>query len=98
MRNHDFNEMTELVCSNFFQLNVNSCFVNVFLVPLFLQVFTAIRNMAHQHRELYLLLDDVEQLRRYAHSGISKHNALDDAVGKARAKSRHWEQKAKEGT
>ena len=67
-------------------------------MPPFLQAATAIRNIACQHRELYLLLDDGEQLRCYTHSIVSKHNALDDALGKARAKSRHWEWKAKEGT
>ena len=61
-------------------------------------VVTAIRNMALQYMELYLRLDDAEQLRRYAQSTVSKHNALDDALGKAKAKSRYWEQKAKEGT
>ena len=66
-------------------------------MPPFLQVVTAIRNIARRHRELYLLLNDGEQLRRYTHSIVSKHNALDDALGKARAKSRHWEWKAKEG-
>ena len=52
--------------------------------------------MACQHSELYLRLDDAEQLRRYAQFVVSKHNTLDDALGKARAKSRYWEQKAKE--
>ena len=56
-----------------------------------LQAVSAIRNMVCQHRELYLRLDDVEQLRLYAQSAISKHNSLDDALGKARAKSRYWE-------
>ena len=31
-------------------------------------------------------------------STVSKHNSLDDALGKAKAKFRYWEQKAKEGT
>ena len=52
--------------------------------------------MARQHSELYLRLKDAEQLRRYAQSTVSKHNTLDDGLGKARAKSRYWEQKAKE--
>ena len=51
-----------------------------------------------QHRELHLRLDDAEKLRRYAQSATSKHKALDDALGKARARSKYWEQKAKEGT
>ena len=31
-------------------------------------------------------------------STVSKHNSLDDGLGKAKAKSRYWERKAKEGT
>ena len=50
-----------------------------------------------QHRELYLRLDDAEQLPCYAQSAVSKHNALGEALRKARAKSRYWERKAKEG-
>ena len=49
--------------------------------------------MARQHRELYFRLDNAEQLRRYAQS--SKYNALDDALGNVRAKSKHWERKTK---
>ena len=104
IRNHDFNETVEPVCSdlspNFVFLNENSCvviFFNASSLPLLLQAVTATRNMAHQHREPYLRLDDVEQLQRYAQSTISKHNALNDALGKARAKSQYWEREAKKG-
>ena len=54
--------------------------------------------MACQHRELHLWLDDAEKLQRYAGFAVSKHNSLDDALEKARAKSRYWERKAKEDT
>ena len=67
-------------------------------MPPLLQAVTIIQNMAHQHRELHLRLDDTEQLRRYARSAVSKHNSLDDALGKARVMSRYWDRKAKEGT
>ena len=53
--------------------------------------------MACQHRELYLRLDDVEKLQRYAQSATSKHQALEDGLGKAKARSKHWEREAKEG-
>ena len=49
------------------------------------------------HRKLHLWLDDAKQLRHYAQSAVSKHNALEDTLGKARAKSRYWERKGKEG-
>ena len=49
--------------------------------------------MARQHKELHLRLDDVKKLRRYAQSAASKHHALE----KAKARSKHWEQKAKKG-
>ena len=97
MRNHDFNEAAEpppppppppLI---FFSPNASS-------LPPLLQAVTTIRNIARQHRKLYLRLDDVEQLRHYAQSAVSKNNSLDDTLSKARAKSRHWEHKAKEGT
>ena len=67
-------------------------------MPHLLQAVTVIRNMERQHRELYIWLDDVEQLRCYAQSFVSNHNSLDDALGKAKAKSRYWERKVKEGT
>ena len=43
-------------------------------------------------------MNDAEQLRRYAQFAVSRHNALDDTLSKARAKSRYWERKANEGT
>ena len=57
----------------------------------------AIRNMARQHREFQSRLDDAEKLRLYAHSVVSKHQALGDSLFKAKSKSRHWEQEAKVG-
>ena len=53
--------------------------------------------MAHQHRELHLQLDDAEKLRRYAWYAASKHQALEDGLAKVKGRSKHWEQKAKEG-
>ena len=53
--------------------------------------------MVRQHRELHLQLEDVEKLRRYAQSVVSKHHALDDALDKAKSRSKHWEQKAMVG-
>ena len=47
--------------------------------------------------ELHLWLDDVEKLRRYAQFAASKNYALEDGLGKAKARSKHWERKAKEG-
>ena len=58
---------------------------------------TAIRNMARQHRELQSWLDDTEKLRLYARSAISKHQALDASLSKAKSKSKHWEMEAKVG-
>ena len=42
-----------------------------------------------QHREIYLQLDDAEKLRRYAQSTSSKHHALEDALDKTKARSKH---------
>ena len=53
--------------------------------------------MAHQHRELHLRMEDAEKLQLYAQSAVSKHHALDDALVKAKARSKHWEQQAKAG-
>ena len=53
--------------------------------------------MACQHRELHLRLDDAEKLQRYAQSATSKHHALEDALDKTKARSKHWERKVKEG-
>ena len=66
MRNHDFNEMVGLVCSDFFSFERESLCQRVFLMPSLLQAVTTIQNMARQHKELYLRLDDAEQLRCYA--------------------------------
>ena len=53
--------------------------------------------MAFQHRELHYRLKDAKKLWFYARSTASKHHALEDGLGKAKAKSKHWKQKAKEG-
>ena len=45
--------------------------------------------MARQHRELYLQLEDAKKLRHYAKSAASKHHALEDALDKVKAKSKH---------
>ena len=67
------------------------------LTLLFLQAVTAIQNMACQHRELHLRLEDAQKLRLYAQSIVSKQHALDDTVVMTKAKSKHWEQEAKAG-
>ena len=59
-----------------------------------LQVVTA---MARQHKEFHAPLDDVEKLRLYAQSTISKHQALNASLAKARFWSKHWEREAKAG-
>ena len=51
--------------------------------------------MARQHRELHIRLDDAEKLRLYAQSTVSKHQALDASLVKAKARSKHWEREAK---
>ena len=53
--------------------------------------------MARQHRELHLSLEDAEKLQLYAQSVVSKHHALDDALVKAKARSKHWKWEAKAG-
>ena len=53
--------------------------------------------MAGEHRELFLQLEDAKKLWRYAQSAVSKHHALDDALNKAKARSKSWERKAKAG-
>ena len=58
---------------------------------------TAIRNMARLHREFQSWLDDVERLRLYAQSSLSKHQALDSSLAKAKSKSKRWKQEAKAG-
>ena len=52
--------------------------------------------MARQHGELHHRLEDAKKLRLYARSAASKHDTLEDGLGKAKAKS-YWERKAKEG-
>ena len=42
-------------------------------------------------------MDDTEKLQHYAQSTASKHHVLEDNLGKAKARSKHWEWKAKEG-
>ena len=51
-----------------------------------------------QHRELHQRLEDSEKLPLYAQSTASKHQALEEGLGKARSKAKYCEQKAKEGT
>ena len=43
-------------------------------------------------------MEDAEKLRLYAQSAVSKHHALEDSLGKAKSRAKHWERKAKEGT
>ena len=62
-----------------------------------LQVVTAIWNMARHHKEFHAPLDNVEKLRLYAQSTVSKHQALNVSLAKARFWSKHWEQEAKAG-
>ena len=53
--------------------------------------------MACQHKELHHRLGDAEKLRLSAQSAISKHQALDNALVKAKARSKHWEREVKVG-
>ena len=53
--------------------------------------------MASQHKELHLRLDDAEQMGLYAQLAMSKHQALDASLVKAKARSKHWEHEAKAG-
>ena len=62
-----------------------------------LQAVTAIRNMAYQHREFHAPLDDAKRLRLYSQSVVSKHQALDTSLAKAKSRSKHWEHEAKAG-
>ena len=52
--------------------------------------------MARQHREFHVRLDDAEKLLLYSQSIISKHQALDASLAKAKS-SKHWEREAKAG-
>ena len=56
-----------------------------------------VRNMARQHRELQVRLEEAEKLQLYAGSATSKHRALEESLSKVKSWSRHWGQKAKEG-
>ena len=58
---------------------------------------TTIRNMARQHREFQSRLDDTKKLRLYAQSVVSKHQALNTSLAKAKFKLKHWEWEAKTG-
>ena len=49
----------------------------------------AIRNMARQHREFQSRLDDAEKFRLYAQSAVSKKQALDTSLAKAKSKLKH---------
>ena len=40
-------------------------------------------------------IDDAEKLRLYAQSTVSKHQALDASLTKAKSRSKHWEREAK---
>ena len=53
--------------------------------------------MSRQHRELHYRMGDVEKLRLYAQSIVSKHQALDEAMVKAKSRSKHWDQEANSG-
>ena len=54
-------------------------------------------NMAHQHWESQLWLDNAEKLRLYAQSTISKYLDLDASLAKAKSKSKNLEWEAKAG-
>ena len=53
--------------------------------------------MARQHKEFHAQLDDAEKLRLYAQSTVTKHQALDASLAKAKSKFKHWEREAKTG-
>ena len=53
--------------------------------------------MARQHREFHAQLDDAKKLRLYAQSAVSKHQALDASLSKAKSRSKHWKREAKAG-
>ena len=46
-------------------------------------------NMARQQREFQSRLDDDEKLLLYAQLVVSKHQALDASLAKAKSKSKH---------
>ena len=49
----------------------------------------AIRNMACQHKEFQSRLDDGDKLWLYAQSAVSKQQALDASLAKAKSKLKH---------
>ena len=51
--------------------------------------------MVHQHREFHARLNDVKKLQLYAQSTVSKHQALDASLAKAKSRSKNWEQEDK---
>ena len=53
--------------------------------------------MARQHREFHARLDNAEKLQLYAQSAVTKHQALDASLAKAKSRSKHWEWEAKAG-
>ena len=62
-------------------------------MPLLLQFVTIVRNMARQHRELQVRLEDDKKLRLYVGFATSKHWALEESLGKAKSWSKHWKLK-----
>ena len=51
--------------------------------------------MVHQYREFQSRLDDADRLQLYAQSVVSKHQALDASLAKAKSKEQYWKQEAK---
>ena len=78
-----FSTLLLVLCSNFL------------LTSPLLQVVTAIRNMALQHMKFQSQLNDAKKLWLYSQSPVSKHQALDDSLAKAKSRSKHWEREAK---
>ena len=54
--------------------------------------------MGRQHRELRRRLEGAERLRLYAKVAAFEPRTLEESLGKAQSRSRHWERKAKEGS
>ena len=53
--------------------------------------------MACQHKEFHARLDDAEKLWLYAQLTVTKHQALDVSLAKAKSRFKHWELEAKAG-
>ena len=53
--------------------------------------------MVCQHREFQSQVDDVERLRLYAQSTVSKHQALDTSLAKIESNTKYWKQEAQAG-